>query len=169
MSFDASEIARLRALCAAATPGLWRDYFKVTTPDATVVVAYGPECSSKWPDGRATAEFIAAARTALPAALDEIERLRGCLGKAVCVWCGFETSGDDKEEKVADHILLFCDKIPWRAVEAENDLLREEKERLRKINDEAVRLLHMLDRPEARHPDVALFLDGLDPDAGVAK
>jgi len=29
---------------------------------------------------------------------------------------------------------------------------------------EAVRLLHMLDRPEARHPDVAAFLDGLDDD-----
>lgn len=42
----------------------------------------------------------------------------------------------------------------------------DEIERLRKINGEAVRLLHMLDDQEARHPDVALFLDGLDPDAG---
>lgn len=76
------------------------------------------------------------AAAALGDALDEIERLRGCLGRAICVWCGFETSGDDKAEK-----------IPWKAVEAENDLLREEESRLREM--------------------IAGL--GLDPDAGVPK
>lgn len=33
---------------------------------------------------------------------------------------------------------------------------------------EAIRLLHMLDRPDARHPDVAAFLDGLDDDPAPA-
>lgn len=34
--------------------------------------------------------------------------------------------------------------------------------RLQAERDEAVRLLHMLDNQDARHPDVAAFLDGLD-------
>lgn len=118
----ADEIAKLRALCA------------VKGGKCPVVLHEngGPLC---------------AAREALPAALDEIERLRAFTSKAVCTWCGFEAIGDDRAEKVADHILLFCEKIPWKAVEAENDLLREEEARLRAM--------------------IAGL--GLDPDAGVAK
>lgn len=33
--------------------------------------------------------------------------------------------------------------------------------RVRRERDEAIRLLHMLDRADCRHPDVAAFLDGL--------
>jgi len=33
---------------------------------------------------------------------------------------------------------------------------------------EAIRLLHMLDRPDARHPDVAAFLDALDDNPAPA-
>lgn len=40
---------------------------------------------------------------------------------------------------------------------ARADLVRVTAER-----NEAVRLLHMLDRPDARHPDVAAFLDAID-------
>lgn len=139
MSFDASEIARLRALCAAATPGLWRDYFKVTTPDATVVVAYGPECSSKWPDGRATAEFIAAARTALPAALDEIERLREETLQDMkdALKQAYRQVGEAMSSVATPRVLLPLDETP----------LAKDNARLRKMITDL----------------------GLDPDAGVAK
>jgi hypothetical protein len=68
-------IAELRVLCEAATPEPWRD-------DGMMFVDIGPE---QYPEERslidcqlatnADRRFVAAARTALPEALDEIERL----------------------------------------------------------------------------------------------
>lgn len=69
---DPNEIARLRELCEKATPGPWnrgtgneyRELFK----NHGMHLAHVYECA----DG----DFIAAARTALPALLDEVERLQ---------------------------------------------------------------------------------------------
>lgn len=72
---DSNEIARLRELCAKATPGPWRHeqygtapcYGLRSTPLHLVVTVQGED----------DAAFIAAARTALPALLDDVERLQG--------------------------------------------------------------------------------------------
>jgi hypothetical protein len=67
-------IAELRALAEQATPGPWQAIHGegdkqgwISAPDATVCDMWTPN---------ATADFIAAARTALPEALDAIERVR---------------------------------------------------------------------------------------------
>lgn len=80
MSMDADEIARLRALCEAATRAPWH---------RGGMDAYDGECFKRMASGHgmnhtlvadtmrsADRDFCIAARTALPAALDEIERLR---------------------------------------------------------------------------------------------
>ncbi len=94
------DIKGLRALCEAATPGPWtvdplayRDngeqaYFPRVrfhlTPDAKwgMGSALINECPGPMEMHNATAAFIAAARTALPEALNEIERLRAQLRDA---------------------------------------------------------------------------------------
>lgn len=73
---DREELKRLRALADAATPGPW--VFKASgdslrfsmrrPPGGTIAVALTAEPED--------VDFIAAARTALPALLDEVERLR---------------------------------------------------------------------------------------------
>lgn len=76
------DIAGLRALIAAATPGPWEPYGAVGGPPGvesldnghTVAEMFG--CDEHPPNATADAAFVAAARTALPAALDEIERLQ---------------------------------------------------------------------------------------------
>lgn len=96
MSID---IAKSREICDAATPGPWdqlgqsetnRPYILCVTRQhlakfSTVTHGDG-NCGPHWPAmGRsqetANAAFIAHARTALPAALDEIERLRAELAR----------------------------------------------------------------------------------------
>jgi len=86
-------IAELRRLCGAATPGPWKCWGvwgPVKGTDFMAVSRIGPE-APEWagivadplypPNAdfyakREDAEFVAIARTALPEALDEIERLR---------------------------------------------------------------------------------------------
>lgn len=65
-------IEELRSLCNAATPGPWvQQGSNVIAPETGEDVAY--YCAMR------DAEFIAAARTALPEALAEIERLRAAM------------------------------------------------------------------------------------------
>lgn len=71
------EIARLRVLCEAASPGPFDIY------DGSSLYSQAPNCIG-CPDGhvatfesRADAEFHIATRMALPAVLDEIEALLG--------------------------------------------------------------------------------------------
>lgn len=75
------EITRLRALADAATPGPWKrdvselDVFAVDRGLPQTIVSandYGISVQQTMCD----IAFIAAARTAIPALLDEIERLR---------------------------------------------------------------------------------------------
>ena len=79
---DVEEIASLRAVCAAATPGPWNDRRHADGGDVFGCCAHVDTPSTQGRRSllegltRADAAFIAAARTALPAALDEIERLR---------------------------------------------------------------------------------------------
>lgn len=129
----ADEIARLRALCEKATPGPWRtgnasadDFWhgKGSILHDEKVLFVGNVNF----DLAADAAFIAAARTALPSALDEIERLRSAQAKAMCTWCGFEASGDNRAKIIVDHI-ESCASVPWNLV--------EENERLRKIITDA--------------------------------
>ena len=76
---SAERIAELLALCEKATPGPW------TRAHAQVEEPRGAVASMEWGDGLmekeavSNAALIAAARTALPAALNEIERLRAYL------------------------------------------------------------------------------------------
>lgn len=73
---DTSERTRLRALCEAATPGPWH-----TEAGGVVVRADGRQVAAVTPCGGseslterdARAELFAAARTALPAALDALD------------------------------------------------------------------------------------------------
>lgn len=136
MSIDSSEITRLRALCASRKFGCTNDCrYLPTGPDE--ICTHGVcDCSM----GGAARHDLARAWNALPAALDEIERLHEAYRKIQCEYPG---------------LTAMLDEVKY------------DNARLRKINDEAIRLLHMLDRAEARHPDVASFLDGLDPDAGL--
>lgn len=86
--FTPAYIAELRALAEKATPGPWRQHL---VDDTTVIDEAGNTVAQTFPDGgldddvdfatdteqrEHDAAFIATARTALPAALDEIERQR---------------------------------------------------------------------------------------------
>ena len=64
-------IAELRALANAATPGPWEPRW-LQYPDCTIAL------------GSEDAAFIAAARTALPEALLEIERLTNLIEGCAC-------------------------------------------------------------------------------------
>lgn len=64
--------------------------------------------------------------------------------------------GNDAEAALAD---LVLGQIEERDREVAGLKQAEETEKQR---NRAIQLLHMLDRPEARHPDVAEFLDGIE-------
>lgn len=66
-----------------------------------------------------------------------------------------QPSWENAQIEVAD-LLRKSSEVP--GLSAELDRVRWERDR-------AVRLLNMLDRADARHPDVAAFLDGLDAGA----
>lgn len=78
-------IAELRALCGAATPGPWATHlpspesaYRVLGRDRTVIVTVHRNGMSPQPRqtaDSANAAFIAAARSAVPGLLDEVERL----------------------------------------------------------------------------------------------
>ena len=82
---DRDERARLRALCEAATPGPWdaiydedADEWMVRTGHADVAVLTWQQAIDALglsPMTMRTAAFIAASRTAIPALLDDSERL----------------------------------------------------------------------------------------------
>lgn len=68
-----AEIAELRRLCEAATPGGWQEG---RAGICDVVHFDGDDVRGvAWVNGEANRAFVIAARTALPAALDEVERL----------------------------------------------------------------------------------------------
>ncbi len=76
------ELARLRALCEAATPGPWEVAGNLQTKVFDEVVAPHRTGNPEWCEGVADcdtgeedAEFIATARTAVPALIAEVERL----------------------------------------------------------------------------------------------
>jgi len=80
MTLLPGDIRRLRALADAASPGPWSSRgYAFNNGKGTVGFCNGfqDECSGQAERiGPHNAEFIAAARAALPAALEEIERLR---------------------------------------------------------------------------------------------
>jgi hypothetical protein len=94
---EIKQLSRLRALCDAAQPGPWHvttnlDYwveFPPVDPDDPDEFNGIAHCGDiHWPDYEAkqyqwlaNAVFIAEARAALPAALDEIQRLQDELAK----------------------------------------------------------------------------------------
>jgi len=74
-------IAELRALAEAATPGPWmaRSMMNVVTVDPVDGISHYDIAECEWGPNmqkQANAGYIAAARTALPEALDAIERVR---------------------------------------------------------------------------------------------
>lgn len=77
----AVELKELRALCEAATKGEWFADDHDSDGNAHVWGSDGDGiCKTNNPtDADANAAFIAAARTAVPALLDEVERLRAAL------------------------------------------------------------------------------------------
>lgn len=91
MSLTPERITELRALITAATPGPWMHDTEGNTGCGTVYTAhedlYGGDIAEPagdlYPRGgydpKADMAFIVAARTALPAALDEVERLHAWL------------------------------------------------------------------------------------------
>lgn len=120
-----SDIQRLEALCEKATPGPWRvdagarqstAWVEAGTQSEPMTIA---DCDVlRRTRGRRSprpladqcdrdADFIAAARTALPAALAEIRRLKalvksaesqgssGMYGEPACPWCGADLSAKE--------------------------------------------------------------------------
>lgn len=137
-----ADIKRLRALCEAATPGPWTAQ-TVCDTDSDDWCAVGPthlyadddpavDDGDPHPAAEADAAFIAAARTALPALLDEVEGLRAE---------GKETQ-HDKEQAV----LVF----------------RKDRDRSEKLRDEALLALDtaQAERDDARRIARQLFRPG---------
>ena len=89
------EIARLKGLCEKATPGPWRcddvlihqddlpATYAISDEDEQSIAVLGQIQGIKGRQIIRNAEFIAAAREAIPALCDEVERLRGALECAV--------------------------------------------------------------------------------------
>lgn len=81
------QIAEARKIIEAATPGPWSAFKKHKYHETPVILAGSPRvkngiyvCAcSGGDDGMDDANFIAVARTLLPQALDEIERLQHAL------------------------------------------------------------------------------------------
>lgn len=141
------EIVQLLALCEAATPGPWIQEKQRVFDDVDGPCAIGPERPDRLGevsgggvsscDGcpitkhPGDAAFIAAARTALPAALDEVERLRGVYKSAV------EGRSDMRKALVRERKLTRLGITEWETVEAvervisERDKLRAENESLK--------------------------------------
>lgn len=117
------EIARLRALCEKATEAPWSYYAadEATPSRADIVYSGGhPTFTGSFsvgemhhPKDRA---FIAAARTALPAVLDEIERLQRALERLrvlylECAECGCELMERDEPMYCEDRHSVSEDKF----------------------------------------------------------
>jgi hypothetical protein len=89
-----ARIAELRALCEKATEGPWVDCDEDVKWDTVLMCGYDHRAAGSLPPYYATgprvdtckqaeldSRFIAASRTALPEALDEIERLKAKINK----------------------------------------------------------------------------------------
>jgi hypothetical protein len=79
-----AQLKAARERCEKATAGPWTDYL----PFEAGSMPGSQYCQGcyiiEWDDKEADLPFIAHARTDLPAALGEIERLRGLLRAAIC-------------------------------------------------------------------------------------
>jgi hypothetical protein len=84
--------------------------------------------------------------------VDEVIRLRQERDRLLKL---FEDAGQGEH-----NVLALIDHYQDSAISAE-EMLRAARQQLSR----AVSLLHMLDRAEARHPDVAAFLDSMDGDS----
>lgn len=114
------ELARLKALCAAATSAPWKpDVGVYEDPDGDddYTFARGPMVSRKggqsepWrAQGYSDAKFLAAARTALPLLIAEIERMRPTFEAACASTDAMDRTmrshryGDPWRQKIADAI-----------------------------------------------------------------
>lgn len=111
------EIAALRALVDAATPGPWTtkgpgrgwgDHVAVLSPDDD-----GPAVALAWAsrEWKRDAAFIAASRAAVPTLLDEVERLRGalreCVGQMACAAMFVQS----REKAHSDGVALYLDAM----------------------------------------------------------
>jgi len=91
---DALWHARLRELCNAATPGPWTHashfgaIFQISAASDAIVTTQFCYAS----ETEANAAFIAAARAAMPALLDEIERMQGLLEADAMILATFDAS-----------------------------------------------------------------------------
>ena len=75
---DKIDLAALRSLCAAATPGPWRQEFAYNNTGCPTAMFYIPAHNQEASVEMLVedAAFIAAAREAVPALIAEVERLR---------------------------------------------------------------------------------------------
>lgn len=91
MSMTPEELSRLRELCEKATPGPWEAHvatrFKGIEQERGVIGPNGENVIcwvvDEFEQSTENDEFIAAARTALPQLLDEVDQLREVLDSAV--------------------------------------------------------------------------------------
>ena len=82
MEFDIEEAKRI---CEAATPGPWKKFTTQVRATYDQVIAIAKmEGDMGFKEAHANTEFIAYSRTALPAALSEIERLTDALASHQC-------------------------------------------------------------------------------------
>ena len=91
-------IKELRKLCDAATSGPWQERYRPGRSGYDVARYGSTALVGSHPMLRQDAEFIAAARTALPEALAEIERLRALLAQSQ-----WQPMGTARKERVLLH------------------------------------------------------------------
>jgi len=130
-----SELPALRALYEKATPGPWLQHL---VDDTIVIDRFSAEIAHTFPEGgedddvdfatdteqrERDAAFIAAARTALPAALDEIERLRAENERLAGCCDELRETTLALDDPAVNNFVTLPDAV--RAMRAENERLRE--------------------------------------------
>lgn len=144
---DASEIARLRALCEKAAPGPWgsgNGFIWVDSghaagdPDA-------PDTRIAYDVTAADGEFIAEARTALPAALDEIKRLRAQVLEYMETLAATRREREGKLSRVQELVYLLSRVVKY----ATEDRARTPRStRLARVLEESRIALMRIEAPE---------------------
>jgi len=140
-AMDASEIARLRELCSKATPGAW-----MRIMCGCHEMGYdldGVPVGTRGSFGRAEdADFVAAARSALPAALDalesanaKVERLthEGCPS-----WMGYEKGCAEADAVEAGRVEL--ERLRAEVERLRADLQEERTEKWKLCADQATEI-----------------------------